>query len=161
MSLQTRLTELISAIGADINELVTSRGSLAALTTTEKTNLVAALNEVRTLALSAGGDGVAIDDNATGPDAAWSAQKVAAEITAAIDRLVDGAPAALDTLQELADALQDQESAAAALTQAVANRVRFDAAQSLTPQEQAQACGNIGVGDPDVDLAALYVSAKT
>lgn len=160
MSLQTRLNELINAIGGDISSLIATRGSLAALTTTDKSNLVAALNEVRTLALSGGGDGVAIDDNATGPDAAWSAQKVAAEITAAIDAVVAGAPAALDTLHELATELQDQESAASALTTAVGNRVRFDAPQSLTTAQKLQACENIGIGDPDVDLAAAYATAK-
>lgn len=46
MSLQTRLEALVSAIGADVKALNTSVGALASLTTTAKTSLVAAINEV-------------------------------------------------------------------------------------------------------------------
>ena len=38
--------------------------------------------------------------------------------------------------------------------------VRFDAAQTLTPQEKLQACQNLGVGNPDADLVAAYNAAK-
>lgn len=94
MSLQTRLTALVAAIGTDIKTLIATRGTLANLTTTEKSNLVSALNEVRTLAVEAGSGtgGVAIDDNGTGPAVAWSAQKIASEITAGIAAVVNGAP---------------------------------------------------------------------
>lgn len=46
MSLQTRLEALIAAIGPDIKALKTADGTLASLTTTAKTSLVAAINEV-------------------------------------------------------------------------------------------------------------------
>lgn len=52
MSLQTRISDLITAIGTDIKQLRTwmtgsSSGNLTGLTTTDKTNLVAAINEVK------------------------------------------------------------------------------------------------------------------
>ncbi len=160
MSLQTRLIALITDIGADIKALADSRGNLASLTTSEKSNLVGALNEVRTLALSLEGGGAAIDDEATTDATTWSSEKIAGEISVAIDALINGAPGALDTLKELADALTDQDDAVSGLVTAVGNRVRFDAAQSLSGGEQAQACANIGVGNPETDLAAAYASAK-
>jgi hypothetical protein len=51
MSLQTRIGDLITAVGTDIKQLRTwitgsSSGSLTGLTTTTKTDLVAAINEV-------------------------------------------------------------------------------------------------------------------
>jgi hypothetical protein len=51
MSLQTRISDLITAIGTDIKQLRTfitgsSSGDLTALTTTAKTSVVAAINEV-------------------------------------------------------------------------------------------------------------------
>lgn len=164
MSLQTRLSELISAIGADIANLLTTRGTMAALTTTEKTSLVGALNELHALIGDAGGAG--IDDTVTAADSTWSSSKISSHVTAAIDALVSGAPAALDTLAELATELEDQDSVAAALTTAVANRVRFDAPQALDATQKAQANANMGslslvqAGDPETDLAALYVTAK-
>ena len=52
-----------------------------------------------------------------------------------------------------------------ALLAAVNNRVRFDAAQSLTVAEQLQARSNIGavaasdVGNTDTDFVAVFVGA--
>lgn len=166
MSLQTRLAELITAIGTDINALLTTRGTMASLTTTDKTNLVAALNEVKVIADSAAGGGAAINDAVTATDTTWSSSKISDSIGAAITALVDGAPDLLNTLKELADELSDQDSVAAALTTAVANRVRFDAAQSLDAPQKVQGNANLGslsllqAGDPETDLAALYATAK-
>ena len=71
-----------------------------------------------------------------------------------------GAGAALDTFSEVAAQLQADESAAAALATAINNRVRFDEAQNLSAAQQLQACTNIGIGNPDVDLISAYNTAK-
>ena len=71
-----------------------------------------------------------------------------------------GAGAALDTFAEVAAQLQADESAAAALATAINNRVRFDEAQNLSAAQQLQACTNIGIGNPDVDLISAYNTAK-
>lgn len=161
MSLDAKLLALIQAIGPDIKALQTARGDLAALTTTAKGNLVAAINEVHALVggasiNDAAGDGVV--------DETWSANKIYDEIAAAISGLRNelraGAGAALDTFAEVAAQLAADESAAAALATSVANRVRYDAAQGLTAPQQLQACQNIGVGNPEQDLVAAYTAAK-
>lgn len=82
------------------------------------------------------------------------------QVQAAKDELRAGAGAALDTFAEVAQALADDDTAAAALATQVANRVRFDAAQTLNGPQQAQACANIGVGNPEADLVAIYNTAK-
>ena len=46
MSLETRILALASAVGADVKTLTTNQGNLASLSTTAKSNLVAAINEV-------------------------------------------------------------------------------------------------------------------
>lgn len=166
MSLQTRLSALITAIGADIKNLSDTRGTMASLTTTEKSNLVGALNELKAAidALEAGSG--AISDGTTGTSTTWSSTKINTEIVNAINALVDGAPTALNTLLELATELQAQDTAVDGLVTAVANRVRFDAAQTLDSTQKAQANTNIGSlslvnsGDPETDLAALYTAAK-
>lgn len=166
MSLQTRISELITAIGADIKNLVTTRGTMAALTTTEKGSLVGALNELKGAidALEAGSG--AINDATTGPSTTWSSEKINTEIDGAIAALVDGAPEALDTLRELADALGGQDGAIENLLTAVGNRLRFDDVQTLTAQQKVQGNANLGSlslvqsGDPETDLVALYNTAK-
>lgn len=60
-SLQSRLSDLITAIGTDIKQLRTwltgsSSGNLTGLSTTDKTNIVSAINEVFTLAGSGAPD---------------------------------------------------------------------------------------------------------
>ena len=45
---QERITALAQAIAADIKRLTTNQGTLTALTTTDKTSLVNAINELKT-----------------------------------------------------------------------------------------------------------------
>lgn len=176
MSLETRIVALAQAVGADVKALTVAQGSLSALNTTTKTSLVAAINELMTLIGSAG---ASIDDGAGNGNTAvtWSADKIFDSIeaakTAVKNDLVGGAGAALDTLNELAAALGNDPSFAATIATEIANRVRFDAAQTLTSPQQAQARANIGaasaadvsglltgLGTYDRDYAADYTTAK-
>ena len=137
-----RIIEFINSVGADVKNIKATEGLLANLTTTEKTSLVLAINEV-----NAKTDG-------------FSESQVDAKITTAINALIGGAPTALDTLKEIADQLAADESVSAALTTAVNNRVRFDSVQTLTTEQKLQACQNIGIGNPDTDFVATYNAAK-
>ena len=142
-TLEQRLNSLASAIGADIKALRNADGVLSSLPTAAKNNLVAAIAEVYTMA-SGGSTQVAIDT---------AINNLRSELRA-------GAGAALDTFSEVAAQLQADQSAAAALATAINNRVRFDAAQNLSAAQQLQACTNIGIGNPDVDLISAYNTAK-
>ena len=176
MSLETRIVALAQAMGTDVKAMTTAQGSLSALNTTTKTSLVAAINELLTLMGSAG---AAIDDLAGNGNTGvtWSADKIFDSIEAAKvavkDELVNGAGAALDTLNELAAALGNDPSFATTIAGEIANRVRFDAAQVLTAQQKTQARDNIGaaaasdvsslvvgLGTYDRDYAADYAAAK-
>lgn len=163
MSLETRLIALAQAIGADVKTLTSKQGDLTALTTTTKGNLVAAINEINA---ALAGAGLAIDD-AVGDGATtvtWSANKIFDTIEAAkvavTNSLTNGAAATLDTLAELADALGNDPSFATTIATGLANRVRYDAAQTLSLVQQQQACANIGVGDPDHNFLTEYAAAK-
>lgn len=160
MSLQTQLQSLITAIATDIKALLANQGNLTTLSTTTKTSLVAALNELKTSISSIDLTALISDSSPTSTTKTYSIDKINAQISAAVSALVAGAPTALDTLKELADAIASDESGIAGLVTAVGNRIRFDAAQSLTSPQQIQACQNIGVGDPTTDLAAAYATAK-
>ena len=89
MSLQNRLTDLATRIATECKALRTlingNAPDLSALTTTAKGNLVAALNEVRALAVDASSSGgAAIDDAATAAGTTWSSTKIESEIDNAI-----------------------------------------------------------------------------
>lgn len=176
MSLETRIVSLAQAIGTDIKALSTSQGTLSSLTTTSKTSLVLAINE---LVAAMAGAGVQIDDAATNgaTTVTWSVDKIFDSIeaakTAVKNDLVSGAAAALDTLNELATALGNDPSFATTIAGEIANRVRFDAAQTLTSLQQTQARTNIGaaatsdvsglitgLGTYGRDYAADYTAAK-
>lgn len=68
-----------------------------------------------------------------------------AAIAAAVANLINGAPGALDQINELATALGNDANFAATITNALANRLRFDSAQSLTGPQKAQAISNLGL----------------
>ena len=122
------------------------------------TDVEAALAEVKVIADSAAGGGTAINDSATNTSDAWSSQKISDEISTAVNNLVDGAPAALDTLNELAAAIGDNVSYEASVTTALGNRLRFDAAQALDSGEKAQALTNLGIVASTQDFAADFTA---
>ncbi len=98
--------------------------------------------------------------NHTGTQTVSTISDFAAEVNALISGVVNGAPAALDTLDELAAAIGDDANFATTITTALGNRVRFDAPQTLTAVQRLQACENIGVGNPDRDFLAAYVAVR-
>lgn len=123
------------------------------------TNVEAALAEVRGVADAAAGGGISINDAATNASQAWSSQKIDQEITDAVNALVDGAPGALNTLNELAAAVDDNASFASSVTSALGNRLRVDSAQGLSSPQQLQGCQNLGVGDPTTNFQTTFESA--
>jgi hypothetical protein len=181
MSLATRLSDLAFAIGTDIKQLKvwltgSSSGDLTGLNTTSKTSIVSALNEVngKVADSSTTVKGIVelatLAEVATGTDAvrAVTPEGVRQERNALKAELLGPtAPAALDTLDELANALGDDANFAATITTALGNRVRTDtAAQGLDATQKSNARTNIDVyskaelGDPETDLVALYTTAK-
>lgn len=151
MSLSTNVSDLATRVATEIKAVRTlvngNAGDLSALTTANKTNLVAALNELQTEVNAAvSGGGASINDTTTTTAATWSSTKIDSSISAAIAALVNGAPAALDTLNELATELAENDGAIAAINTALGNRVRVDAAQAFDDTQKAQARTNIGAG---------------
>lgn len=153
MSLETRLVALATSIGTDIKALRSADGNLATLTTTNKTSLVAALNELKSTLTSLDLTSV-INDGVTAADSTYSSNKIENLVSTSLAALVDSAPTTLDTLNELAAALQDNPNFATDIATALGNRVRVDSAQTFTAPEQAQGRSNIGAASAS-DLAAL------
>ncbi len=163
-TLEQRLITAIQTIGVDIKGLIATRGSLATLNTTDKTNLVAAINEV--LSLTSGGS--EIDDNAAANSLikTYSANKITGLLAALKTEILGGASAAYDTLLEIQNELQGDDTAIAGLLTAVGKRVAVDAAQAFTVGEKTQGRDNIGaqeaaaVGNTDRNFTLDYTTAR-
>lgn len=84
----------------------------------------------------------------------WSSTKINSAINAAISALVSGAPEALDTIKEVADAINTNKDAITALQKIAAGHVKFDAAQTLNDTQKQQARENIGA------VSAAQLAAK-
>jgi capsid protein len=162
MSLQTQIHSLVIRVAEEFKAVYSKIGSLASLSTTDKSTLVAAINELRTTITAF----AVIDDLTPGSTTTtFSASKIVTLLDALRAQILGGADAAYDTLLELQQALQNDQTGIAALTAAIDTRVRFDAAQMLTAPEQLQARTNIGavastdVGNTATDFVAIFDAA--
>ena len=143
LSLQTRISDLITAIGTDIKQhrtWITGSGSgdLTGLTTTDKTSIVAAINEVDAQSSTPPDASTTVKglieiatlaEVATGTDTvrAVTPQGVRQERDAIKAEILGaGVPAALDTLDELAAALADDANYAASVTTALSGKQPLD-----------------------------------
>lgn len=185
MSLQTRINDLITAVGTDYKQLRTwvaggPTADLTGLTTTAKTSLVSAINEVNGKAAPAPSAAtttssgvvslatlaeVALGTDTTKVVTVAGVRQERAAVKAEI--LGVSVPGALDTLDELANSLGDDANFAATVTTGLGNRLRVDTAtQGLTAAQQLNGRTNLDVyskaeiGNPETDLVALYTAAK-
>lgn len=160
-TLAARIADLATRLATECKSIRTlvngNTADLSSLTTTQKTSLVAAINELKT-AIDNSGSSITISDSTSSTTEVWSSSKVSSAIAQAKSDLVNGAGAALDTLSELAAALGNDASFASTVTTALGYRLRFDAAQALTAGQKTQACANLGIGEPDTDFVMTFNS---
>lgn len=161
MSLASRIESLVIRVAQEFLDLRAKAGNLADLATTDKSSLVAAINELKAAVTATSG----IDDGQISTSTTYSSHKVVGLLDALKAEILGGADAAYDTLREIQSLLTSDTTGLDALLAAVNHRVRVDAAQALTTEEQAQARANIGavatdaVGDTEADFEALFEAA--
>jgi hypothetical protein len=178
-TLTVRLQDLATRVATECKSIRTlldgNAADLTALTTTAKTNLVAAINEVKALcdSLAASGGATINDAATTSTTQTWSIDKIASELTdtaaAVKNEILNGAGAAYDTLAELQALLEGDAADITAINTALGNRVRTDTAtQGLTTLQQSNARANIGaditsteIGNPDTDLVSTFEAGLT
>lgn len=163
MTREQRIIALAQAVGVDIKTLTTKQGDLTSLSTTAKTNLVSAINEIYSLLGSGSEINDTVGDGVT--TSTWSANKIFDTIESAKttikNEILNGAGAAFDTLVEIQALFNNDPNFATTLANDLSKRVRFDASQTLSIGEKLQACQNIGIGDPDYNFLTDYNLAKT
>lgn len=166
MPLDTNLQALTTRVATEAKAIRTllnnNQVDLSALTTTQKANLVAAVNSLKAQvdAIEGGGSAV-IDDGVTDTDTTWSSSKITTSLNNAINSIVNGAPAALDTLSEIATLLQANDNEIDTLVTGLNNRVRHDTnAQGLNGTQQQNARTNIGAGTSSLAIGTTAGTAK-
>ena len=161
MSLASRIESLVIRVAQEFIDVRAKTGNLGLLATEDKSNLVAAINELKSAVTSSSG----IDDGHVSTSTTYSSSKIVGLLDALKTEILGGADAAYDTLLEIQELLTSGSTGLDALLAAVNNRVRFDAAQSLTSQEQAQVRTNIGavastdIGETETDFTAVFEAA--
>lgn len=171
-TLQVRLQDLATRVATETKSIRTllngNAASNIALITTAKTSLVAAINELKTEVdtLAASGGATINDASTSSATQTYSINKIIADIAdarAAVKaEILGGAGAAYDTLKELEDLFASTGADLSGITTALGNRLRFDAAQTLTAQQKVTANANAGSlslvqsGDPDTNLVAVF-----
>ena len=151
MTLIQRISDLITAIKTEtrsIRTLIsgTDSGDTSALATTS-TNVVGAINEVRTLAQQVATAGATVDDTVINSTNVWSSNRTNSEIISQIAASLEG--------EDISD-LAAQVAANAAADNSL---VSFGSAQTLTAAQITQVGNNIGIGEPDTDLVAIWNAA--
>lgn len=143
MILELRVKALAEQAANTIKTVNAKIGNMANLTTTDKTTVVAALNELKASITALN----LIDDTTVSSTETYSSAKIEAVITTAISTLINGAGADSDTLKELADQI-------VALAQADNGLVSTALAQNFSAAQKTQARDNIGAASA-ADLATL------
>lgn len=160
MSIVQLVNLFATAVGLDYKTLaanlqiaIDNTGDLSLLTSADKSSVVNALNSIKSEI-----------DAIPGTDYA----QIQTMIDSGLAGLVNGAPDALNTLNEIALALSEDQTALDGILQSLAKRVRVDAPQAFTEVEKAQGRANVGaasaeeVGDvPNADFVATYNASKT
>ena len=105
MSLATRIESLVIRVAQEFNDVRAKAGNLANLTTTDKSNLVAAINELQAAVVSS----TVIDDAQIATTSTYSSNKIVSLLDALKTEILGGADAAYDTLVEIQQLLQNRD----------------------------------------------------
>lgn len=147
MTLELRIKALAEQVASTIKAVSAKIGNTANLSTTDKTSLVAALNELKANITSLPAPSTVIDDASASVSKTYSSTKITSLITTAVANLINGAGSDSDTLKELADKI-------VALAQTDTGLVSTALAQAFNDTQKAQARANIGAASA-TDLGAL------
>ena len=149
--LEQTLVALTEKVAAEFNRIRSERGALVSLETVDKTSIVAAINELSDKIIISSGGAVTSTEVDSKIQTALAALKT--------EIMGDNVPEALNTLKELADALQNDSSATAAMAISIADRVKLDSVQLLTAQQKQNVETTLNLGNTSVDLVAVFNTA--
>lgn len=169
MSFKQRVQDAFTGVGTALKAtrmlLNGNAANLNGLTTTDKSSLMAAINELDAdIAALAGASGATINDaSVASATETYSINKILERIANLKAEILGSAGAAYDTLEELKAYV---DSGAAVDLTALANRLRIDINnQGLTGPQRQNGRDNLDVysrteiGDPETDFLAAFNAA--
>ncbi len=165
MTLAQQLSLLITRIGDEFKTHVTTMsgntsGDISGLTTTAKSNIVSAINEVQASAVQAGVDiatlqstvasidtSSVIDDATESSSTTFSSAKIVSELNDLKTEILGDAalPTALDTLAEIAAYVEQNRDLIDSLNMLAGDRVATTSNQGLSEVEKTNALTNLGI----------------
>ena len=132
MTLELRIKALAEQAANTIKAVNAKIGNTANLSTTDKTSVVAALNELKANIIALPAPSSVIDDVTASNSKTYSSTKINSLINTAVANLINGAGSDSDTLKELADKI-------VALAQTDTGLVTVALAQAFNDTQKAQA----------------------
>lgn len=148
MGRQQEISKANQLVAAKLNLLNGKIGTITGLSTTDKSSLVAAINEVKAIADGAAGGGAVLNDSATNSTEGWTSSKIASEITSRLAAALEG-----QDLSDISDQITALLQADQGLVSATANQ-SFNAAQQTQARENIGAASSDGIGDVNFDFSA-------
>ncbi len=149
--LEETLVAFATKTAQEINKVRAERGALAGLSTQHKASIVGAINELETKIVAASSGAVSSSDVDNKIRTAIAGLKT--------EIMGDDVPAALDTLKEIATAIQNDQTATAAMATAIADRIKLDSVQQLTAQQKQNVETTLNLGNTGVDLVSVFNQA--
>lgn len=162
--LYTRINELATAIGTTIKGVNNSIGDVSGLSTTHKTSVVGAINELDTAIKTKSNltlDTVRIelinDIGNPSTTSTYSSSRIEDKISEAVEAgktavknsILDGAESAYDTLKEIQEIIKKDKTVAASLLESVNNRLKINEKMELTPEQKNFIAESLGFEDTD------------
>lgn len=144
---QEKLLKLFKKIGQNHKTIDDKIGQVSTLRTTAKSDIVAALNELKTTIDS-------IQANPNGVTESLVDQKIKALETKIMGG--ENIDQALDTLKEISEKIKADNTVATSILQGLSNRVRIDENQVLTEEQLKQVYKNLQLGNIDADFNKEY-----
>ena len=145
-----RLTK--SGASSGTQDVKITAGSNITLTHVDAENITIAAVDTNTQLQLLDEDNFASNSNT----AAASQQSIKAYVDGEVASLVDSAPGALNTLNELAAAINDDASFSSTVTTSLGNRLRIDVSnQSLTSTQKTNALTNLGITATPAEINIL------
>lgn len=169
----TAVDSLAVEVGKELKKSNQKIGDTSTLKTTNKGDIVSAVNEIKDALANTGPafslqdakDGL-IKDGARAADTTYSAEKIESYVTEQVtaakvsvkEDILGGAGAAYDTLKEIEEKVKAGDSASAGLLDALGKRLRIDEAMALTEEQQGFVAKSLGLPDT-IDFVTTFKTA--
>ena len=168
----TAVDSLATEIGKELKKSNKKIGDTSTLKTTNKGDIVSAVNEIKDALANTGQafslqdakDGL-IKNGARASDTTYSSEKIESYVTEQItaakasvkEDILDGAEAAYDTLKEIQEIIKKDKTVTASLLEAVNNRLKINERMELTTEQKDFIASSLGF--EDVNFVETFESA--